>query len=521
MDLTYEAGTLTANHDDRTVTGLLVPYGEVCKSNLGRFSVDSGVFTVPRDVSVLNANVDHDHEQPTARFLETQDTPKGLVAKFKIADGDEGDTLLAEIDSGERRALSAEVKGVVIRAGKAVAGKLFGAAFVKAGAFPSATLMAADVGDAPDVIDVEGVTYIKAPDEMQPTTETTDATVAPADAAAAADNQEASVTTDSTTAAQDEELTLRASAVPGSNPPKPKGNEGKTLLAALAGKSKEAAGTLLAALDQMTDADLLPAVEKQWLGEIGAKTTYQRRYSPLINSGDLFQGEAIGWRFVAGKSPVVDTYAGFPNQPPTNEVDTESVTVSGARIAGAWSVDRKYIDFPSEAFWQAFFREAGNSYERKADAFALSAMVAGATDVEGGTVPSGVSTAAAYIVDGAMAVLDAERELPTFAIVGTDLYRDLLLTRTDDLIAFLTGALGLEEGSFAGFRIVPSSATALTSKVLVGARNAATQYELPGSPIRVDANAIAVGGMDRALFGYHAELVHDAASLALVAEPTP
>lgn len=108
MDLTYEAGTLLADRNERVVTGTLVPYNEVCRSNLGRFSVDTGVFQLPADVSILNANVDHDAEQPVARFLETQDTAKGLVAKFKIADGEEGD---APRRDRERRAQGAERRG--------------------------------------------------------------------------------------------------------------------------------------------------------------------------------------------------------------------------------------------------------------------------------------------------------------------------------------------------------------------------------------------------------------------------
>ena len=140
------------------------------------------------------------------------------------------------------------------------------------------------------------------------------------------------------------------------------------------------------------------------------------------------------------------------------------------------------------------------------------------TERQHGTVATGVSTAAAYIVDGAMSVIAAERDLPTFAIVGSDLYRDLLLTKADDLIAFLTGALGVQESDLAGFTIRPSASASLTGQVLVGARAAFTVYELAGaSPVRIDTVNITAGGVTTGVFGYHAELVNDAASLALVA----
>jgi hypothetical protein len=145
-----EAGILKANLQDRVVSGLLLPFGEVGRTNLGRFSVDKGVITIPADVSVLMANADHQQTEPRARFLMATETDSGIVGMFQIGANPEGDQLLLEIDegikSGKPKALSAEVRDMVLKAGKAVSGVLTGAAFVNQGAFPSATLMAADAG---------------------------------------------------------------------------------------------------------------------------------------------------------------------------------------------------------------------------------------------------------------------------------------------------------------------------------------------------------------------------------------
>jgi hypothetical protein len=513
MDVTYEAGTLRANADDRTVTGLLVPYGEVARSNLGRFSVDRGVFTLPEDVTVMNANRGHDAEDPVARFVDTTDTDAGLVAKFRIADGEDGDTLLAEIADGTRRALSAEVKNVVIKAGRAIRGRVFGAAFVDEGAFPSATLYAADAGDIDedDVITVNGVQYARI-------TQTPEGDPPTDDAAAAAESEAPVAETETAPEAETEdEKTLKA-ALPGSVRPtnRKAKSEGQTLFAALAKTAPAARGTLLAALDQAIAADLLPVQQQQWLGEVYASRTYQRRFANLVQHADLSGLKAIGWRFVDGKTPTVGDYAGYPAQPTSTEVKTEAVTLDALRLAGAGAVDRAFTDFPTPEFWAAYFREFTNDYERKLDAKARDAYVAGATAVTAGAVPAGVSEAAAKIVDGALAILDAERDLPSWAIVGSNLYRGLLLTRADDVVAFLSAALGLEEGQLAGFKIVPSSAANLASKVLVGTKTSATVFELPGSPVRVDTVNIANGGLERGVFGYHAELINDAKGLALV-----
>ena len=44
--------------------------------------------------------------------------------------------------------------------------------------------------------------------------------------------------------------------------------------------------------------------------------------------------------------------------------------------------------------------------------------------------------------------------------------------------------------------------------MVLGSKPAATHYELPGSPLRVEAEHIAKGGRDAALFGYTAKMLN-------------
>ena len=161
MTTTYiEAGNLTASLADRIVTGLLLPFGEVGRTNIGKFSIDGpGIIAIPNDVTVLQANLEHDQMEPVARILTATETPSGIVATFKVGENPEGDALLAEIEegkvTGKLKALSAEVKNVVIKAGKAVSGVLTGAAFVNTGAFPGARVMAADTVDDETIAEVD------------------------------------------------------------------------------------------------------------------------------------------------------------------------------------------------------------------------------------------------------------------------------------------------------------------------------------------------------------------------------
>lgn len=490
-------GTLVAadGGTDRTLNYRLLPFGEPGRTNQGLVTASAGTLTLP-DHPVV-ANLEHDPTRPVAWMTATE-TPTGLMASVDVAPTTAGNDLLAEAKSGLRPGISVEIADPVIRGGALMGGTLTGAGFVTQPAFPSAQIIAADAGDLPET---------QTPEDEQPSN----------DAAGAAESEADMAENDAATEVEAEQAPLTAglpASIKNTNPVKAKGNG--SLFAALADSNADKR-TLLAALDQAIAADLLPTQQQAWLGEIYSSRTYQRKFSPLIQSGSLTALKAVGWRFVAGKTPTVGDYAGYPAEPTSTEVKTESVTLDAARIAGAGSVDRAFLDFPSAEFWAAYFREVTNDYERKADAKARDTLIAGATPVVAGAVPAGVATAAAYIVDGAISVINAERDLPSFAIVGADLYRGLLLTRADDVIAFLNAALGLQDGTLAGFKIVPSSVATLTGKVLVGARTGATQYELPGSPVRVDAVNISQGGAERGVFGYHAELINDAASLALVA----
>ena len=57
--------------------------------------------------------------------------------------------------------------------------------------------------------------------------------------------------------------------------------------------------------------------------------------------------------------------------------------------------------------------------------------------------------------------------------------------------------------------------------MVVGQKAAVNFYELAGSPVRVNALDLARGGIDHAVYGYHAELLAKAAGLVKVNWATP
>lgn len=526
--------TLTADKAARTITAApLLPWGQEGRTNLGRVTAARGAVTIPEDVSGIVLNLQHDRNAPLARAVSVTDEPDGLRAVFHVAATRAGDDLLAEVAEGLRTGVSVELDDPVIRAGRLLAGTLTGAGAVVDPAFPGAQLVAADAGDLPEAESDEDDDTEETTDDDPSSDEPADAgeegdTMSKPIAAPAAPNENDTKADENATETEPLKAALPESLRRGANPTKAKDNDelgGRTLFAALAaanpGEREGIKARLNAALDQAIATDLAPATVRQWLGEVDAKLTYEYRYANLINHDNLTTaGQAIGFRFKSGKAPQVAPYAGFPAQPNSNEVQFEAVTMDSARLAGAGELDRKFIDFPVPEAWTAYYRESGNDYRRKLDGIVLAALIAGATAVEGGDVPTGVATGAAYLLDGALAVVAAERALPSWAVFGADLWRDVALTKTQDIVAFLSGTIGVAEGDLAGFQVRPSFDPALTGKVLVGARSAATLFEAPGaSPIRVDTVNIANGSIATGVFGYHAELINDAASLALVAAP--
>ena len=77
-------GHLTAAQD-RTLHGLLLPFGSPGFTNLGRVTVpDATHITVPADVSTLFASLDHlDARDTVAEFTTVEARPEGLWAEWR------------------------------------------------------------------------------------------------------------------------------------------------------------------------------------------------------------------------------------------------------------------------------------------------------------------------------------------------------------------------------------------------------------------------------------------------------
>lgn len=491
-------GDFTFDADARTLRGILLPFGEASRTaSTGQTGVVFSADTIdlPRDPSVVTLNREHDRHDPVGRAHVLEKREAGVYAEFALADTAEADDWLGR-QKDTLRKLSAEVR---FAADKKRA-RLTGAALVTEGAFASAALFALaepedDEDDNPQIIRGEDAAD-------------TDPEDTPSEA-----NQEGEEPV-STSIVPDGVVTPEADKTDKS---------ASALFAALAqnatsGDSSPLAGftdldsrsTGLFALADITAT--AATTQAQFIGEIWGKKAYNQRVLPLLQHDNLTALKVEGWRWVT--PPAVDAYAGDKAAVPSNTPVLEAANTIAERIAGAHDVDRALRDFGNEGFWNSYFRAMTEDYARKADAKVYAKVAAGATTVAPGTVPSGADASTVALVDGALAVVDAGYA-PTFALVSSAIFRSLLLTPKDKVLEFLSAQVGLDEGQLSSFKIVPHASLA-AKRVIVGAKEAATVYELPGSPIRVEGIDIAKGGIDPALFGYIATLINDAKALASV-----
>lgn len=515
MRLELEGTLLTASTDDRTLTYLLAPYGQEGRTSLGRVTLAAGALSVP-DRGALVGNLEHDRTRPVSKAVTITEEPDGLHATVRVLDTQAGTDLLLEAAEGVRTGVSVEVSDPVIKAGKLLAGELTGYAHVTRPAFPSALLVAADTettvnDDGSVTISTDDATVtvtVAAPSEPateDPTVDDTtttppeDVAVASAPAAAPAGTLTASQRTPAALTASD--VSQRVAAI---------------MQAAQEGHNKR---DLLAALSDLTWTAIGADVQApDWLGKLWQGVAYQRIVVPLLSSSPFTTDlRTTAWKWTT--APDGATYAGNKAPIPSNAAATDPVTSTGKRWAGGHDHDRALVDFPNPSYWDAYWQAMVDSYAAFTDDAAADAIKAGATPVTPGAVPPGTNGAAAALIDGALAVLP--KGLPTFALMAPDVWRGYVLSPASAAVEQISKSLGLDEGTLSGITVRPCASLA-AGDVIVGIRQAVTWRELGGgSPIRVEAVNVELGGIDTAAFGYYDTIVNEPAGVALLAGVDP
>jgi hypothetical protein len=492
----------------RRIRGILIPWGEKSRTSASKTKpivFPRGSVAPPRDPAVASLNLEHDRFSPIGRAARFEDQEAGLYAEFVIADTEEGDAWLA--DHCDYVKLSAEVRDIERDENDHGRAKLTGAALVTEGAFASAALFAIDA-----TVDVEDEEEL-AVDAVEAAT-TTDGDIHvdvvienPAgeqdeeeeeDAVAEATASEVMLANRAATGKKDE-LTFRGFA--------------KALFAMhTAGDSAamqrymrfgESVG--LFELADITYSGTGGLNENgqitgpQYLGELWEATPDVRTFIPAVGSQALTALTSTGWN-VAVDPDAIATWAGNKTDIPTEPATVTPLTFTAQRFAGGNDIAREFFDFGHTEVIESWARKMVQLYMKKSDAYALAQVVSGAATATPGTVPSGADPGLTAIIDLAMQVY-AAGGTPNVIRVAPNLYRSMLVSLDGNQFAYLGAQLGLQQGDVDGLDIRPDARLA-SSQLLVLDRNGVGVWELPGSPIRVDAVSVVNGGYDRAFFGY-------------------
>ena len=511
----FTTNRLTAAKDGN-LTGILLPWNEPGLTSKGKVLASRGRLALPDGPVPLN--VEHRHTDRIGT-LDVADTSAGLRASLHILPTRAGQDAQLEIEAGLRACLSVEIDDPVIRSGQLVAGRVTGGALVAEPAFPSAVLTASRPDEGEIVSEFEQTTTATYQDWDGQTITTTSEITSTTEIA---DPDDLDGDTDEDTTEEKEEtmpekLATKARAPFGgmhgtTKTPSQPVHDKNWLIANLAGQARDR--RLYAALSDIVPSNIVGIEQPQYIGELWSGAAYERRFVPLFNHDDLTSFKVTGWRWVT--RPVVGAWPGNKTAVPSNAVETESVDIEAARIAGAHDIDRKFRDFDNAEFWSAYFSAMTESYAKVSDGTVLLEVKAKAPRITAGAKPAEIAQGLVSIVDGAIAILNETETMPTGAVVALDLWRDILLTPKTDILGYLEAAFDLEEGSMGGFTITPASQLA-AGETLVTTKSAVTVHELGGdAPIRVEALDVAKGGIDEGVFGYYAVNVHDSGGLALV-----
>jgi hypothetical protein len=429
-----------------------------------------------------------------------------MYSEFDIADTEEGDQWLE--DHGKFVKLSAEVRDIVRDANDHGRAKLTGAALVTEGAFASAALFAIDEEEPePDEEPDEETTEEESPSEddeesdEEPTEDEKEDDMAEAtapDTMLAGRAKVSAPVLDKRalfSAIQRAVATGDRSALQAFRQEEEKG------LFALSDVKFDGVGGL-----NITNQITGP----MYLGELWQGRRFNRTVAPLLSQANLTSLSATAWKW--GTKPAMGTWAGNKSAVPSNAPTVSVVNFAAQRYAGGHDLAREYFDFGVTEVIESYVQAMVDSYAALSDAYILTQLQAGATTTALSTVASGGNKAQTAIVDLALAVI-AANATPTYALVHPVAYRDLLSVSHSAALEYFDATLGLDGGSTGGFRVIPD-ARLTSGQVIVGAKEAATVWELPGSPIRVQAEDLVLGGRDNAFFGYVAAGVTYPAAVA-------
>ena len=508
-----------AEQTKRTVTGLVVPWNTPGRTSAGPVSVAEGAVKLPADlgrVKLLRDHSDTANFSPVGYATAAEVTDEGLKMSFRIAEGDDGDAALADVKNRVRDALSVELVDTKVTNGTLKSGNLTAVALVPIPAFAEARVEMLTAAATDPVEDDEDDDEL---DQAAEDDETVDPAAAADDELVIETDEQLETTDPETDPVEDDEdddtekenntmpkNKLAAARVPSGLKvtQKPALTFSQAVETIVNMRTGTASPELTAALADITRSANPAVSAPQWLGELWEGSEYQREIIPTMTNKPLTKLKAVGWRWT--QKPEIEDYAGDKTAIPTNEVATEPVETTANRMAVGHDIDRAYFDFNETEFLEGFFRARTIDYAMKSDAKAAAFLNTSAST--GTTVASEPDLLHAAARARLVIKRQVRVEPSAYLVHPNSLFGLFDITQLDNP-AYLD-LLGVKPERFIATDLVPEN------EVVAYAKESVTWFELPGSPIRVDAERIDLAGRDSAVFAYWATLLNNQSGIVRV-----
>ena len=108
LHATLTAAAVDSGADNRVAEGILVPWGQPGRTNLGLKTVRRGAVRMVAEAPVIGL-YGHDRDRSVSRLIASEDRDAGLWGRLRIAETPTGDLLLSELRAGVRDGLSVEL----------------------------------------------------------------------------------------------------------------------------------------------------------------------------------------------------------------------------------------------------------------------------------------------------------------------------------------------------------------------------------------------------------------------------
>lgn len=506
-----------AEQTKRTVTGLVVPWNTPGRTSAGPVSVAEGAVKLPADlgrVKLLRDHSDTANFSPVGYATAAEVTDEGLKMSFRIAEGDDGDAALADVKNRVRDALSVELVDTKVTNGTLKSGNLTAVALVPIPAFAEARvemLTAAATDPADDEDDDELDQDVEDDETVDPAADDDELVIETDEQLEITDPETDPVEDDEDDETEKENNTMPKNKLAAARVPsglkvnqKPALTFSRAVETIANMRTGNASPELTAALADITRSANPAVSAPQWLGELWEGSEYQREIIPTMTNKPLTKLKAVGWRWT--QKPEIEDYAGDKTAIPTNEVATEPVETTANRMAVGHDIDRAYFDFNETEFLEGFFRARTIDYAMKSDAKAAAFLNTSAST--GTTVASEPDLLHAAARARLVVKRQVRVEPSAYLVHPNSLFGLFDITQLDNP-AYLD-LLGVKPERFIATDLVPEN------EVIAYAKESVTWFELPGSPIRVDAERIDLGGRDSAVFAYWATLLNNQAGIVRV-----